>query len=124
VPQHAAMITFRDGSRSLQDQSEAALNQLYETYNRAFSGTSNQPQLVLVTHSAGGVVSRAILSNPWAPGGAWGFDSAKCERADYITDRVVFLVALATPHTGSPLSLRSRGSRDDRNNNNNSHGVD
>jgi hypothetical protein len=91
------MLTHRDGSRSLSEQADKAVNQIFEFYNRIFSN-NNEPQIILIAHSMGGLVSRYILSNP--------FNSASKNwfRANFIRNRTICLLTLATPHEGSPLA--------------------
>lgn len=91
------MLTHRDGSRSLSEQADKAVNQIFEFYNRIFSN-NNEPQIILIAHSMGGLVSRYILSNPFKSASKNWF------RANFIRNRTICLLTLATPHEGSPLA--------------------
>jgi hypothetical protein len=91
------MLTHRDGSRSLSEQADKALEQIFEYYNIVFGGT-NEPQIILVAHSMGGLVSRYILSNPYKS------RSKNWIRANFIRNRTICLLTMATPHEGSPLA--------------------
>jgi len=91
------MLTHRDGSRSLSEQADTALNQIFELYNKIFDN-NNEPQIILVAHSMGGLVSRYILSNPYRSANKNLF------RANFIRNRTICLLTMATPHEGSPLA--------------------
>ncbi len=97
----SVMLTYRDGSKSLGDQAAEAVNQIFRMYNQTFP-SDPQPQILLVAHSMGGLASRYILSNPFRPSTKEHF------RADFIRNRTVLLVTLATPHEGSRLADWSR----------------
>lgn len=101
----SVMLTYRDGSKGLAEQAAEVVNQIFRMYNQTFPG-DQQPQIILVAHSMGGLASRFILSNP--------FRSATKEhfRANFIRNRTLFLVTLATPHEGSRLADWSRETAD------------
>jgi len=92
-------IAHRDGSGSLHDQVKMFVDQLFENYEVVF-GKGEEPQIILVAHSMGGLVSRYLLSNPFnhLSEPRWHF------RANFIRNRTVSLVTLATPHQGSPMA--------------------
>jgi len=98
---HSLMLTYRDGSRGLAEQAAEAVNQIFRMYNQTFPG-GEQPQILLMGHSMGGLVSRFILSNPFRPATKEHF------RANFLRNRTVLLVTLATPHEGSRLANCSR----------------
>ena len=96
------LLTHRDGSKSLEDQADAALNQIFELYNNIYRN-QNEPQIILLAHSMGGLVSRYILSDPYRIGTRNSF------RANFIRNRTLCLITLATPHEGSPLAAIAQG---------------
>jgi hypothetical protein len=101
-----AMLTWRDGTRSIADQARQATDQVFRLYNRAFS-SGDQPQILLVAHSMGGLVGRFILSDSFA-----GPDAKKLSfRARFIRERTLCLTTLATPHEGSRLADSYRNVR-------------
>jgi len=97
----SVMLTHRDASKSLEAQAAAAANQIYDLYNAAF-GSGTGPQIILLAHSMGGLVSRYILSNPFPAG------SPQRQKADFIRDRTLFLITLASPHDGSRVADSSQ----------------
>ncbi|WP_309720669.1 hypothetical protein [Armatimonas sp.] len=106
-PTTGVMVTYRDGSKHLMLQVGEAIEQIYDTYQRTFGHLSepNQPQLYLVGHSFGGIVARAILTNPTGPdlfGGSLNPDQRR--KADFIRRRVVHVTTMGTPHTGTPMA--------------------
>ncbi|WP_394793889.1 hypothetical protein [Armatimonas sp.] len=106
-PTTGVMVTFRDGSKHLMLQVGEAIDQIYDTYQRTFGHLSepNQPQLYLVGHSFGGIVARAILTNPTGPdlfGKSLTADQRR--KADFIRRRVVHVTTMGTPHTGTPMA--------------------
>jgi len=92
-------ISHRDASVSVHEQAKVLVDQLFENYEAVFGG-GEEPQIILVAHSMGGLVSRYLLSNPFShlTEPRWHF------RANFIRNRTVCLVTLATPHQGSPLA--------------------
>lgn len=105
-PSTAVMVTFRDGSRHMMQQVGDAIEQIYQTYNRTFGHlpAASQPQIYLVGHSFGGIVSRAILTNPEGADLYGGkLTSAQRQQADFLRKRVVLVTTMSTPHTGSEI---------------------
>ncbi|MBB6050013.1 esterase/lipase family protein [Armatimonas rosea] len=106
-PTTGVMVTFRDGSKHLMSQVAEAIDQIYDTYERTFGHLKeeNQPQLYLVGHSFGGIVARAILTNPEGPDLFGGkLTAEQRRRADFIRRRVVHVTTMGTPHTGTPIA--------------------
>ncbi|MBL7979529.1 MAG: hypothetical protein JNN12_14415 [Bacteroidetes Order II. Incertae sedis bacterium] len=105
-PFTAAMITFREGHLHLVEQTEQAILQIYHTYQAIFGALDekDQPQIYLLGHSFGGIVARAILSNPENrdPVSGKQLSAPLREKATFIRDRTVWLSTLSTPHEGSP----------------------
>jgi hypothetical protein len=105
-PDRAAMVTFRDGSKHLMPQVGATIDQVYETYQAVYGKVreARQPQIYFVAHSFGGIVCRAILSNPDGPD-LFGnrLTAQQRERADFLRARTVLVATLSTPHEGSPI---------------------
>ena len=104
TPPISVMLTHRDGSLSLASQAKAAVRQIHDLYTRRFAAAAKQPQIILVCHSMGGLVSRYILTNPTGTVGGGTLTAAEREQADFIRSRTICLVTLATPHEGSPLA--------------------
>ncbi|MGC4042268.1 MAG: hypothetical protein QM758_00500 [Armatimonas sp.] len=106
TPSTAVMVTFRDGSRHMMQQVGDAIEQIYQTYNRTFGHlpAASQPQIYLVGHSFGGIVARAILTNPEGADLYGGkLTSAQRQQADFLRKRVVLVTTMSTPHTGSEI---------------------
>lgn len=105
-PTQTVMVSFRDGSKHLMPQVAATIDQVYETYQAVYGKlpTERQPQIYFVAHSFGGVVCRAIFSNPSGPD-LFGnrLTAQQRERADFLRARTVLLATLSTPHEGSPI---------------------
>jgi hypothetical protein len=104
-----AFLPARDGSAALMLQTAHTIDQVYEAYTRIHE-FEEQPQIIWVTHSAGGLVARTILSNPLKPiASGWPLTKIALTpeqhwRADFLRDRTLFLVTIATPHQGTPLA--------------------
>lgn len=110
------MCTFRDGADGLMNQTKAAINQIYDTYQKFYGKlpTSEQPMIYLLGHSFGGIVSRSILSNPSAADrNNIKLSTEDRRRADFIRNRTVWLTTLATPHEGSPLPNKAHQTNKD-----------
>ena len=106
-PTTGVMVSFRDGSKHLMSQVAEAIDQIYETYERTFGflNEENQPQIYLVGHSFGGIVARAILTNPEGSDLFGGkLTAEQRRRADFIRRRVVHVTTMGTPHTGTPMA--------------------
>jgi pimeloyl-ACP methyl ester carboxylesterase len=95
------MLTHRDGSAFLGPQTNAAVTQIYDLYQHLATTLGEEPQLVLLAHSMGGLVGRYLLSNPDVRRPAFMLDDETRQRADFIRDRTLYLITMSTPHTGS-----------------------
>jgi pimeloyl-ACP methyl ester carboxylesterase len=95
------MFTHRDGSAFLGPQTIAAVQQIYDLYQHLATTLGEEPQIVLLAHSMGGLISRYLLSNPEVSDPAFALDPSTRQRADFIRDRTLYLITLSTPHTGS-----------------------
>lgn len=95
------MLTYRDGSDYLGPQTVAALTQIERLYQEAARQLRDAPQLVLLGHSMGGLVSRYILSNPQVRAPNFALSSEARAKADFVRDRTLYLITEATPHLGS-----------------------
>ncbi|MBM4027229.1 MAG: hypothetical protein FJ280_17750, partial [Planctomycetes bacterium] len=93
----SVMLTYRDGSQSLAAQASELVNQIFRMYNQTFSG-DQEPQIALVGHSMGGLASRYLLSNPFP------VTTKEHFRANFLRNRALYVVTLATPHEGSRLA--------------------
>ncbi|WP_395141365.1 hypothetical protein [Armatimonas sp.] len=103
-PKTAVMVTFRDGSEHLMPQLGDAIDQIFSTYRQTFGHLpeASQPQIYLMGHSFGGVVARAILTNPEGSDLYGGrLNSGQRQRADYLRRRVVNVTTISAPHTGT-----------------------
>lgn len=110
-PPLAVLLTFRDGSRSLMDQAETAIDQIFDAYSQKFGTVAHPvttlPDLILVGHSMGNLVSRVILSAPADPIQAERLSDDQRQKAAALRDRTLYFVSLAGPHEGSPLADRA-----------------
>jgi pimeloyl-ACP methyl ester carboxylesterase len=95
------MLTHRNGSAYLGPQTTEAVNQIYELYQHLSETLGEEPQIVLLAHSMGGLVSRYFLSNPEVEDEAFLLNDETRAKADFLRDRTLYLVTLSTPHTGS-----------------------
>jgi pimeloyl-ACP methyl ester carboxylesterase len=98
---HYVMLTYRNGSAYLGPQTTEAVDQMYELYQLLSSKLGEEPQLVLLAHSMGGLVSRYLLGNPKVEDEAFLLREATRAKADFLRDRTLYLITLSTPHTGS-----------------------
>jgi pimeloyl-ACP methyl ester carboxylesterase len=98
---HYVMLTHRNGSAYLGPQTTEAVKQIYELYQHLSETLGEEPQLVLLAHSMGGLVSRYLLSNPEVDEEAFLLSDETRTKADFIRDRTLYLITLSTPHTGS-----------------------
>jgi pimeloyl-ACP methyl ester carboxylesterase len=102
---HYIMLTHRNGSAYLGPQTTEAVQQIYALYQQVSKTLGEEPQLVLVAHSMGGIVSRYLLSNPklaaTSDNAAFLLDDKTRRQADFLRDRTLYLITLSTPHTGS-----------------------
>lgn len=108
APDWSILLTKRKGSAKLIPQTKEAIAEIYDMYQAAFR-TGKRPQIILVAHSMGGLVSRTILSNPTDAIGGTRLTEEERKKADFIRDRTAYLVTLATPHEGSKLATKIDG---------------
>ncbi len=98
------MVPWRDGSLPLGVQARDQVRQIYAHYMTHF-GARNNIELVLIGHSAGGLIARTILAaRPTATKGLfaeWTADDIQMAR--FLAARTRFAVTMATPHDGSPI---------------------
>jgi hypothetical protein len=122
-PALSVMITARDASVGLLRQTQQASIQI-EMLVRWFRGRYAdyfdrgcrcEPELVLVGHSMGGLVSRVLMTNPTLDprdtaqnpdGVVWS--RAERRAMDFLRDRTVFVATLGTPHDGTLFADRGR----------------
>ncbi len=113
-PTRVVLLTHRDGKLSLVQQFKDATEQIFkcvQLYERRYR---IQPNLMLVGHSGGGLVGRAILSSPSRVslqtvfpdilGSAfndWETTGGVRSKMNYLRDRAQYLITLASPHQGS-----------------------
>jgi hypothetical protein len=95
---------YRDGSESLVAQTKTIIEQIERSYNQYFGSSSPKPDIVLLGHSMGGLMGRIILTNPTEAIAGERFNDKDRASADFICDRVRYMVTIATPHDGSQLA--------------------
>ncbi len=116
MPGTIGLMLHRPAHVDLMTQVRSAVEQLHTLYTGRFQG-ANEPQIILVAHSMGGLVSRAILANPagaitcGSPRAPSTLDPVIRTKADFIRNRVTCLITLATPHQGSPVANMVRDRR-------------
>ncbi len=98
------MLTARDGSDYLGPQTGAAVTQIEALYRVAARQLGDAPQLVLLAHSMGGLVSRYMLSNPQVRAPDFALSETVRAKAAFLRDRTLYLITEATPHLGSPAA--------------------
>ena len=106
-PPLGALLVSRDGSRFLGEQASDVAAQISVGIERFAAIAGAEPQLVLIGHSMGGLVSRHLLTNPPIDDGPFGVDALTREQIDRIRDRTLYLVTLGTPHEGSQAADRA-----------------
>jgi hypothetical protein len=110
TPAVSVMLTYRDASRGLMHQTQTAIDQIYDKYVALFGSAASplagkvRPNIILVGHSMGGLVSRGILCSPSDPIQQIRLSATQQQKAKAIADRTIALVTLATPHEGSPIA--------------------
>lgn len=113
----SVMMTYRDGSLSLKKQAANTAAQIRSLYTEVYGSwpASKQPQLVLLCHSGGGLVARTICSKPASLGGGISslgnraipietFTSTENSNFDFIRNKTLYIITLATPHEGAPIA--------------------
>lgn len=100
----AVGLVRHDGSVGVGLQARAVLARINELYQSFRDYCGADPQIVLIAHSKGGIVSRYLLSVP--SGFVAGVDLTSTEEttARHLRDRTKFLITLGTPHNGSPIA--------------------
>jgi hypothetical protein len=100
----ALMLTYLDGSQRLVPQARALIDQLYDRVHAQYTG--DKPNLILVGHSMGGLVLRYLLTLPDDPISGQSLTASQRQKAQWIRNRTLYLLTLATPHEGSPLATK------------------
>ncbi len=106
-PPLGALLLSRDASRWLGEQVTGVAQRVTAGLERFAEIAGEEPQLVLIGHSMGGLVSRQLLTNPPVDDGPFGVDTATREQVDRLRDRTLYLVTLGTPHEGSQAADRA-----------------
>jgi hypothetical protein len=110
-PQIAAMVTWRDSTRGLVFSGRRVTRQIYAALRWYENTYKITPGVILLAQSFGGLATRFMLSKPdpamlTAETNREG--TALCTedlaKMDYVRDRTLFLVTIATPHEGSYLA--------------------
>jgi hypothetical protein len=113
TPNLSVMLVYRDGSRSLMQQTKDVVNQAMDLYTRKFGTERNPapgktlPNIILVGHSMGTLVSRTLLTVPTDPILGVSLTNEERQKAEAIRDKTLYCIALAGPHEGSPLADRA-----------------
>ncbi|MFM2196733.1 MAG: hypothetical protein RLZZ505_165 [Verrucomicrobiota bacterium] len=115
----SVMFTHRDGSRSLAQQSIDTAAQIRRFYTESFGSwpAAKQPQLILLAHSGGGLVSRTICTAPTSLGGGMSgsfplntqipnriFSFTERDNMNFVRQRTMYVVTLSTPHEGAQIA--------------------
>ena len=111
VPEVSIVPLYRNGGARLKEQIQVTVEDIYNYYQDLFGDfpKEQQPQIILVSHSFGGIVSRFILTNPDEEfSGQEMMTADQRKLADYIRDRTLHLITLATPHNNSPLPAQAQ----------------
>lgn len=100
----AVGLVRHDGSVGVGLQARSVLARVDELYQDFRSYCGVDPQLVIIAHSKGGLVSRYLLSVP--TGNVAGVDLTAAEEgtARHLRDKTKFLITLGTPHNGCPIA--------------------
>jgi hypothetical protein len=109
APSLSVFVTWRDSTRGVVESARRVTNQAYAALRWYETQYRQAPKVIFLVQSFGGLATRFLLSNP--PPAV--FDTALLnadripicdeERAkmDYLRNRTLFAVTLATPHEGS-----------------------
>ena len=104
-PARFVALLHRDGSDYLGPQTETAVTQLRTLYDYLTVELGKEPQIVLLAHSMGGLVSRYLLSDPPATSppiqSRFAVSPEARQSAGILRDRTLYLITLSTPHSGS-----------------------
>lgn len=93
-------ITYRDGRQHVKPQAIELANQIYHNVSDS--------QIIVVTHSMGGLIFRYIMANPSND----GLTSYQRYQFNVVRDKVRRIVNIAAPHTGSPAANFTNTLRD------------
>ncbi len=110
-PQIAAFVTWRDPTRGMVFSGRRVTRQIYAALRWYEATYRVTPGVILLAQSFGGLASRFLLSKP-DPSLLDGDTNREgvrlCKedlaKMDYVRDRVLYLLTLATPHEGSYLA--------------------
>ena len=112
APPLSVFVTWRDSTRGLVESARRVTNQSYAALRWYETQYKQAPKVIFLVQSFGGLATRFILSNPPAD----VFDtpllnadripicSEEHTKMDYLRDRTVFALTLATPHEGSYMA--------------------
>lgn len=111
-PLLSVLTTWRDQTRGVVESGRRVARQTYAALKWWEEEYGQSPAVIFVTQSFGGLATRFILSNPPQPTydipalNPDGIVLCPEDRAkmDYLRDRTVYAVTLATPHEGSYLA--------------------
>lgn len=100
----AVGLVRHDGSVGVGLQARSVLSRIDELYQDFRSYCGVDPQLVIIAHSKGGLVSRYLLSVPSGSVAGVDLNAAEEATARHLRDRTKFLITIGTPHNGSPIA--------------------
>jgi hypothetical protein len=116
-PKLSVLLTYRDASKGLIQQSVAATNQIYASIQKYIARFKVAPKLVFVGHSYGGLVTRFILSNPSLDdlkaavpliesplGSGYNTTNGTRSKMGFLRDRTYYATTMSSPHEGTLAS--------------------
>jgi hypothetical protein len=109
APPLSVFVTWRDSTRGLVESARRVTNQAYAALRWYETQYRQAPKVIFLVQSFGGLATRFILSNP--PPDVFDTRLLNADRIpiceeehakmDYLRNRTLFAVTLATPHEGS-----------------------
>jgi hypothetical protein len=109
APPLSVFVTWRDSTRGVVESARRVTNQAYAALRWYETQYRETPKVIFLVQSFGGLATRFILSNP--PSDAFDTPLLNADRVpicgeehakmDYLRNRTLFAVTLATPHEGS-----------------------
>ncbi len=111
-PRLSAFVIWRDSTRGVVESARRVTNQAYAALRWYETQYKKTPKVIFLAQSFGGIATRFVLSNPPRATfdtrllNADGIPICDEERTkmDYLRDRTVYALTLATPHEGSFMS--------------------
>jgi hypothetical protein len=111
-PELAVFAIWRDSTRGVVESGRRVTNQAYAALRWYETQYKKTPKVIFLTQSFGGIATRFVLSNP--PRTSFDTPLLNADRVticdeertkmDYLRDRTVYALTLATPHEGSYMA--------------------